>query len=153
MCSLEMEPKLWQLIISSWMLHNKSREFIRGPEVPSSSKVGVRQSRQHHPRRRSHKLHHKRRLGYGNWTIEKRELKLLSNRNCLIFNKNIFYICQKEFRPQLKVMFVYLHTPFWHWCIMDVKGLFSAWHNGWRCLEMNINLGNLAKRDFRGREF
>ena len=93
--SLEMDPQLRQLIISSWMLHNKSREFIR------AQKSQVRR---------------KRGLGKiviiisiwnliniiiilfigGGWAIEKR-LKLLSNRNCLIYIKIILMLSNRYF--------------------------------------------------------
>ena len=98
--SLEMDPQLRQLIISSWMLHNKSREFIRGPEVPSSPKAGVRQDRHHHLYLKPHKHHHyfihRRRLG--NWKtveiiIKQKLFDLYQNHSNVV--KQIFFLSSR----------------------------------------------------------
>ena len=123
--SQEMEPKLWQLIISSWMLHNKSREFIQGPEVPSSSQVGDRQAHHHLLSNLINMIAIFYSYKVGGWTMNNDNMLRfsLSSINSLsptfwLISK-MFHCYQTDIFPgsclssRVKVMYMYTPTPLW----------------------------------------
>ena len=120
--SLEMDPKLLQLIISSWMLHNKSRELVRGPEVPSYSQVGV------------------------SWAAKSSSSLFASHFG---FNQNIFPLLPKRF-------FLVFNLDSTRLVALLCNGFKRAFQSLAEWVEMSLHeykSPNLAKRDFRGREF